>query len=52
MIGKWSTKNAMVMESCEDFVSLFEFWAEQWLVAEDHYAGKTIQRALFPYSHP
>ena len=29
MIGKWSTKNAMVMESCEDFVTLFEFWAEQ-----------------------
>ena len=21
-------------------------------VAEDHYAGNTIQRALFPYSHP
>ena len=30
MIGKWSTNNAMVPKSYEDFLTLTHFWAEQW----------------------
>ena len=29
MIGKWSTNNAMVPKSYEDFLTLNHFWAEQ-----------------------
>ena len=42
MIGKWSTKNAMVMESCEDLVTLFEFWAEQCIIDLDSYISALV----------